>query len=408
MSQPKNILVLTYWDFNDALVQTYTLPYLYIIANLLPPRSNIYLVTLNKKTIKHSFHHDKIKILSFKYYPFSMYAFFYYAYVLFYLFLFSLMKRIHFIHAWCTPAGTFAYILSRLTFKPLIIDSYEPHAEAMVECNEWKPNSLPFKLLHYFEKKMTHHAKYLIATTEGMIKEYATQKFNYSPQKNNWFVKPACVDFHLFQPNEKERISWRKKMKIENKIIGIYIGKFGGIYWEDEFFLWLNIAQQYWKEQFYFILLSSHSKEYIDKKCKQYSVPTNQILHLFVPHAQVHQYLNIADYAISPIKPVYTKKFCSPIKDAEYWSMGLPIVITKNISDDSDIIKKYSIGYVLNNLTISEYENAVMAIDRLLNSNTKDQLYKKIRLIAEKYRNFEIADNIYIKIYSFVKMKGEL
>lgn len=399
MNKPKNILVLTYWDFNDALIQTYTLPYLYIIANLLPPHSNIYLVTLDKNTIQHSFHHDKIKILPFKYYPFSIYAFFYYAYVLFYLFLFSIIKRVHYIHTWCTPAGTFAYILSHLTFKPLIIDSYEPHAEAMVECNEWKLHSLPFKLLHYFEKKMTHHAKYLIATTEGMIKEYATQKFNYSPQKNNWFVKPACVDFNLFRPNLSERISFRKNLNLENKIIGIYAGKFGGIYWEDEFFSWLNIAQQYWKEQFYFILLSSHSQQYIQIKCQQYNVHTHQLLHLFVPHSQVALYLNIADFSISPIKPVYTKKFCSPIKDAEYWAMNLPVIIPQNISDDSDIIQKNNIGYVLKNLSTEEFQKSVEWIDNYLNYSKKHSTL--IRSIAQKYRNFTISEEVYKKIYSF-------
>lgn len=408
MNKSKNILVVTYWDFYDALIQTYTLPYLNIIANLIPAHSKIYLVTLNKKTIQNSFQHDKIKILSFKYYSFGAKALFYYSFVLLYLFIFTLIKQIKYIHSWCTPAGTFGYILSKLTFKSLIIDSYEPHAEAMVECNEWKPNALSYKMLFFFEKKMTHHAKYLIATTESMIIEYAKQKFNYSPKKNNWFVKPACVDFNLFQPNEDERISLKKKLNLENKIIGIYAGKFGGIYWEDEFFSWLNVAYNFWKDKFYFILLSSHSKEFIDKKCKQYGIPANQILHLFVPHDQVNQYLNIADYAISPIKPVYTKKFCSPIKDGEYWAMGLPVVITKDISDDSKIIDKYNVGAVIKQLNNEEYLNSIIKIDKLLKNHTKEELYNKIRQIAYKNRNFQLAHDIYKKIYSFEKMKGKL
>ncbi|GIV28492.1 MAG: hypothetical protein KatS3mg027_2306 [Bacteroidia bacterium] len=398
MNKPQNILVLTYWDFNDALIQTYTLPYLRIIANHLSPHSKIYLVTLNKNSIPHSLQHDKIKILSFKYFPFSAYAIFYYSYVLLYLFLFIWMKQIKFIHVWCTPAGTFGYILSRLTFKPLIIDSYEPHAEAMVECNEWKPNTLPFKLLFYFEKKMTHHAQYLIATTEGMIKEYASVRFDFNSQKNNWFVKPACVDLSLFKPDEKERISLRKKLNLENKIIGIYAGKFGGIYWEDEFFVWLKTAQDFWKEKFHFILLSSHAKEYIQNKCQHFNINTHQLMHLFVPHMQVPQYLNIADFAISPIKPVYTKKFCSPIKDAEYWAMNLPVIIPQNISDDSTIVQKYNIGYALQDLSIEEFKKSIKWIDDYI-VNQKNNT-TSIRTIAEKYRNFSIAENVYKKIYT--------
>jgi hypothetical protein len=40
-----NILILTHWSFNDALVQTYTLPYVNIIRRILPPERKIFLVT---------------------------------------------------------------------------------------------------------------------------------------------------------------------------------------------------------------------------------------------------------------------------------------------------------------------------------------------------------------------------
>ena len=34
---------------------------------------------------------------------------------------------------WCMTAGSLGYILSKTSGKNLVIDSYEPHAEAMVE-----------------------------------------------------------------------------------------------------------------------------------------------------------------------------------------------------------------------------------------------------------------------------------
>jgi hypothetical protein len=393
----KKILVLTYWDFNDALIQTYTLPYLEIISKSLSINEQIFLVTLNKSNKKISFNHPNIKVISYSYIPFGFRALIYYLIMLLQLIFFVYKKNITHIHAWCTPAGLFGYILSLLTNIPLIIDSYEPHAEAMVEVGEWKKNSLAFRLLFYFEKKMTHHAKYLIATTERMIKEYAVSRYNFNPDKNNWFVKPACVNNNLFYPSDELRNKIRNELQLNNKIVGIYAGKFGGIYLEDEFFEFLSVASNYWKENFNFIILSSHSKEYIQNKLNEFKIPSNKIIHLFVPHKDVPLYFNAADFAVTPVKPIYSKKFCSPIKDGEYWATGLPVIITKDISDDSDIIEKNNIGYVLKELNKTEYQKAVEYIDRLISDK---EIKNKIVQIAKKYRSFDNISLIYSKIYS--------
>lgn len=50
------------------------------------------------------------------------------------------------------PAGALGYVLSKFTGSKLIIDSYEPHAESMVENGTWKKSSLKFKILFWLEK----------------------------------------------------------------------------------------------------------------------------------------------------------------------------------------------------------------------------------------------------------------
>ncbi|MCX7729446.1 MAG: glycosyltransferase [Bacteroidia bacterium] len=393
----KNILVLTYWDINDALIQTYTLPYVKIMAQYIPDNSKIYVLTLNKKKSFISEEHPKIKWITFRYIPFGMKAIFYYLWMLLYLYMLIYRKRIHHIHAWCTPAGAFGYVLSLLTGRPLVIDSYEPHAESMVEVGEWKKNSLAFHLLFWLEKKMTHHAQYLIATTERAVTEYAVSRYQFEPQKNNWFVKPACVDLEVFQPNIELRKKMRSGLNIENKIVGIYVGKFGGIYLEDDFFQWLKTAQEYWKEKFAFILLSSHTEAYMTTMCQKYNIDTNYIIHRFVPHKEVINYLNAADFGITPVKSVYTKQFCSPIKDGEYWAMGLPVIITNNISDDSKIVAENGIGYVLQTLNKKEFFNSIVFLDELIHKKHKQTTIIKI---AQKYRNLNNVTTIYQNIYS--------
>ena len=57
-----------------------------------------------------------------------------------------------------------------------------------------------------------------------------------------------------------------------------------------------------------------------------------------------------------------------------------------------------NIGYVLQDLTNEEYLNACRKVDALVNMD-KNDLRKKIRGVANKYRNFTIAEKIYKEIY---------
>ena len=79
--------------------------------------------------------------------------------------------------------------------------------------------------------------------------------------------------------------------------------------------------------------------------------------------------------------------------------MGLPVVITKGISDDSSIIKKENIGAVLETLDSEGYKNALEQIIVLLNSD-RNELRNKIREIAIKQRSFHIAEEIYSQLYN--------
>jgi hypothetical protein len=65
--------------------------------------------------------------------------------LLFFFFIFN--HRISNIHAFCTPAGSIGWILGFLTGCTLVVDSYEPHAEVMLEAGVWKKKSLAYRIL---------------------------------------------------------------------------------------------------------------------------------------------------------------------------------------------------------------------------------------------------------------------
>ncbi|MGV3637970.1 MAG: glycosyltransferase [Flavobacteriales bacterium] len=393
----RSILVLTYWSFDDALVQTYTLPYLRLIRAVLPPGSTIHLVTLEKKAAPGVREVEPgIQVHAFRYVPFGLRAFGMIATVLWNGIKLIRRHGVDTIHAWCTPAGMLGHWLSVLTGKPLIIDSYEPHAEAMVENGTWRREGLAFKLLFWSERVQSRRATVLIAAAEGM-KDYAALKYGVTDKR--FHVKPACVDLDRFSYADRKDPVLLRELGLEGKLVGVYAGKFGGIYLDREVFAFIRVARAYWGDRFHMLLLTGHSADELAPMMKAEGLPRELFTLRFVPHAEVPRYMGLGDLAITPVRSVPTKRYCTPIKDGEYWALGLPVVITPDISDDSRIIADHGIGAVLSGLGDEHYRSAVERIDHLLRGSDRQALYARIRPIAEEYRNYNKAKAIYQSIY---------
>lgn len=396
-TQPRNILVITYWSFDDALVQAYTLPYLRLIREVLPQGSTIHLVTLEKRAAPGVREVEPgLLVHAFRYVPFGARAFGMIADVLWSCLKLIRGHAIDTIHAWCTPAGMLGHFLSLLTGRPLIIDSYEPHAEAMVENGTWSRQGLAFRLLFWSERAQSRRARVLIAAAEGM-KDYAARK--YGVVNGPIHVKPACVDLGRFSFSDRKDPVLLKELGLEGKLVGVYAGKFGGIYLDQEVFALVRVAREHWGERFHMLLLTSHTPAELSVYMEREGLPQGMFTVRFVPHAEVPRYMGLGDLAITPVRSVPTKRYCTPIKDGEYWALGLPVIITPDISDDSRIIAERGIGAVLTGLDDAHYKVALTRIDHLLQEHDRRALYDRIRPVAEEFRNYDRAKAIYQSIY---------
>jgi glycosyltransferase involved in cell wall biosynthesis len=148
------------------------------------------------------------------------------------------------------------------------------------------------------------------------------------------------------------------------------------------------------------LLLSNADEAFLKDMTVKYGIEEDAVIKLFVPHAEIPKYIGLADFALSPYKPVPSKRFGTPIKNGEYWAMGLPVVITPDISEDSNIITENNAGVVLNGFTEEDFLHAITQIDKTISHKSRMEVYNAIRPLAEKYRNFSIAEEVYGKLYS--------
>lgn len=397
----RHILVVTYWSFSDALIQTYTLPYLRMILAALPAGSRVHLVTLEKDGGRDPYEAEPgLQVHPFRYVPFGARALGMFLQVVISCLGTIRRYRVDTIHAMCTPAGMIAHVLSVLTRLPLILDSYEPHAEAMVENGSWNRNGVAFRVLFRSERWQSHRARILIAAASGM-EHYALEKYGVAGKP--FLVKPACVDLERFSLRDRKDPIKLKELGLEGKLVAVYAGKFGGIYLDQDVFDLFGIAHGIWGDRFHVLLLTAHSPIELLPFMKRSGLTESMFTIRFVPHVEVPKFMGLGDFAITPVRSVPTKRFCTPIKNGEYWALGLPVLITPGISDDSRIISEHGIGAVLEGLDPVSYKKALLLMETLLASGDMEALYARIRPIAEKYRNFALAQAIYRTIYGGTK-----
>jgi hypothetical protein len=117
-----------------------------------------------------------------------------------------------------------------------------------------------------------------------------------------------------------------------------------------------------------------------------------------VAHEDVPEWLAMADFAVNPQRPVPAKRYGTPVKDGEYWAMGLPLVILPEISDDSEVVEKEKAGIILRSCTP---EHMMQAVDELRHFLQRyPPPVPHIRAVAEKYRSMEIARRVYAEVYA--------
>jgi glycosyltransferase involved in cell wall biosynthesis len=303
-------------------------------------------------------------------------------------------EKITYIIARGSPAGNIAYLLFKKTGIPFLVESFEPHAAYMLESGVWKKNGLRYKLQTYWEARQKQLADGIVTVSQN----YRRQLQEEGVPAEKIEVAPCSVNAEMFGYSVSKRQLIRSRLNIPvSATVGIYLGKFGDIYFGAEAFPLFKAAFDFF-DHFQLILLTPNSQEWIRKQCAKEGIDMNKVHVLSVPHGDVPSYLSAADFAFSLIKPAPSKAFCSPIKDGEYWAAGLPVVLPEGIGDDASILKETGLGAIYDaqkNNILECYEH----IQHLLNNErTRGEIAalavreRSIAFSKEAYRRFNLLD----------------
>lgn len=402
--QNKNVLVLTTWSFKDGLTQAAVLPYLQIISEI--TGGQIYLVCLEQKNLQltsseaaeaqRNLAKARIKLILFSYQKNKLLAAMGWIGRLVYLISLTYVKKVGYLHPFCAPAACMAWIVSRFKRVKLIADSFEPHAEMMAEMGIWNREGLLFRIMFHLEKKVVKKAYRLIAVSKN-ISTYIRDRYGLNPPLHRILHRPLCVNPFLFIRKEPDYtlIDWNRKSA---KIIGIYTGKIGGMYYDEELCTFIKQCISFWQGDFHLILCTAMDRDYVREFFKAQGISQKFFTLKYVAHSQIPDYLSLADFGISFSRVSESRKYGCPTKNAEYWSVGLPVITTDAIIDDTaNILHNPYLGVVMKNRADAAIQQDFASLVDLISRNS--ELRPLIRAFAVRERSFDTVRKVYEEAY---------
>ena len=285
-------------------------------------------------------------------------------------------------------AGALALKASELCKVPFMVESFEPHADYMVESHEWRKGGLKYFFLRRWERLQMKKAQRLF-TVSNNYKALLQSEYHVEQVA----TLPCCVDVNAFSFSEALRKNFRERLQINaDEVVGIYAGKFGGIYYDKEAYRVFALAANYFR-RFRLIVLTPEAPEKLVPQLMAAGLTREQMEVRFVPHHEVPGWLSAADFAFATIKPAKSRKYCCPVKDGEYWASGLPILLTDGVGDDYQLLQQTQSGAIfdLNEATLMK---GFATIAEILKDSRHRQ---RIHEIAVQHRSYDITRQLYAR-----------
>ena len=389
------ILYLSYWAAEDGLTRATVLPHLRILAEIPGVDAIVFL------SIERAKRRGELIDLGERVVHVPLYSGTSYLHKIFdFVFLPKRLREVARQHAIDTcicrgaPAGSLGYLMNRGLATPYVVESFEPHAQYMVEARVWSRYGLKYFFQRKWERKQLSTAQRVITVSQN----YRDYLIATGISSGRIATVPCAVDADQFAFSESRRAEIREQLGFNDEcLIGIYVGKFGGLYYDNESFEIFSEAFR-WFPNLRLIILTPDNVETVKDKLMREGIPTSNYYVSYASHDVVPAFLSAADFAFAPCKPSSSSKYCSPVKIGEYWASGLPVLLTKGVGDDSRIMESEGGGFTFDLGDESSLLTALQHLCALLAGSTRRELATKISQLAHRYRSFERVRTVYERI----------
>lgn len=276
--------------------------------------------------------------------------------------------------------------------RKLIFDIRGFWADERVEGKIWNLNIPIYKYLyHHFKRKekTLFEKSDAIVTLTRNAKDYIAKHFNTN---NTFGVVPCTVDMNHFnidkvKKNKREELGFKA-----DDLVFCYSGSLGTRYLTKEVLQCMSALYQSNKNIRFLVLTKSDLTD-LKALLKEYQLQEITVI-TSCNYQDIPAYLKACDVAIYFIFEGFSGKAVSPTKQAEFLSLGKPIVTNNGIGDTYEIIAKEKVGLVLDELNEKTFQKVAQELDSLTQIEAKQCIE-----VAHQYFDLQLGIDTYDGLY---------
>jgi glycosyltransferase involved in cell wall biosynthesis len=196
------------------------------------------------------------------------------------------------------------------------------------------------KLLECLERWCVLHSDHIVAVSQKLA-EYLIDRYKVPPHKLS--VIPCCADELVFRWDNTRRTAERKRMNLSDKFICTHLGSF--FEWYEPDMITTLFQQIRTRTDSHLLVITGDSERahaFLSAR-----LPADTFTVREAAHDEVPGLLNASDLGFLLLRTAPNIKTSSPAKFAEYLNSGLPVLITPEVGDFSDMVKNQGVGAVI-------------------------------------------------------------
>jgi glycosyltransferase involved in cell wall biosynthesis len=195
-------------------------------------------------------------------------------------------------------------------------------------------------VLEFLEAWCVKHSDHVVVVSQKLA-EYLIARYSLPAQKIS--VIPCCADETIFQWDAVRRESVRKSMSLSDTFVCTHLGSF--FEWYDPRMIMEAFQKIRSRRQSHLLVITNDCEKVRTYLSAQ--LPADTFTVRQVTHDEVPGILNASDLGLLLLRSSPNIKTSSPAKFAEYLNCGLPVLITPDVGDFSEMVAAQNLGAIM-------------------------------------------------------------
>lgn len=245
---------------------------------------------------------------------------------------------IRLVHAHNLYSATLALTVRKRYGYKVVLDYHGRIPEEYVFLGKGGSNAR--RLLERLERWCVTRADHVVVVSHKLA-AYLLEQYALPTEKIS--IIPCCVDESAFKWDPARRLAVRQSMNLSDKFVCVHLGSF--FEWYDPELITQVFGRIQSRTDSHLLVVTGECE-----KAQAYlsaHLPPNTFTVRSAAHEEVPGLLNASDLGLLLLRSSPNIETASPAKFAEYLNSGLPVLITPDVGDFSELVMRESVGAII-------------------------------------------------------------